>query len=564
MNTLAVLTFHAKQPGLSPLALSGTLVSDSAGITRLANKIDGSVQVRRPAMRVDSTCTVSQVAGVPFTVPVLLDYAADMSAFEFTMNWNPAILQLQQVDLGGFLLSTGRTFGGIVQSGGPGTLTYGAYTVGATPAGPSGSGVLAILTFMPLAPGNTVLDLQASTVSNTVGDSFTTLRTDGCVQVVNPAAEVELVKTVGTVPGVCATTDEIMLPPGGGTAYYCYTITNNGNVALTEHDLVDSELGVILDALQYNLAAGASVNTVAAGLTVSATITQTTINTATWTASAPDLSTQLGQNVSAEDTDSAEAFVVAPEVELVKTVGTQPGVCATTDEITLTAAGTVYYCYTITNNGNVALTEHDLVDSELGAILDGFQYNLAAGASVNTVAAGLTVSATITQTTINTATLTASAPDLSALLGEDVRAEDTASAAVTEAATAVTLSGFVAGSKSSTGLPLAALMLALLAPAIAVGAKTVLDPPAHPLVLAPCSNEHSPPAGHPGRGRVSRVWPPCMGTFRWGAPSRLLVSSSRTPPSPSIAVHPSGATAQQGSYAGEHCNESLLILSLSR
>jgi hypothetical protein len=351
MNTLAVLTFHAKQAGFTPLTLSGTLVSDTAGITRLANKIDGSVLVKRPAMRVDSTCTVSQVAGVPFTVPVLIDYAADMSAFEFTMNWNPAILQLQQVDLGGFLLSTGRTFGGIVQSGGPGALTYGAYTVGATPAGPSGSGVLAILTFMPLAAGNTVLDLEASTVSNTIGGSFTTLRTDGCVQVVNPAAAVELAKTVGTVPGVCATTDEITLPSSGGTVYYCYTITNNGNVALTEHDLVDSELGAILDGLQYNLAAGASVNTVAAGLTVSATITQTTVNTATWTASAPDLSTQLGQNVSAVDTDSAVVTVEIP--------------------------------------------------------------------------------------------------------------------------TAVELSDFGAGSKSTTGVPLAAMMLALLAPAIAVGAKTL-------------------------------------------------------------------------------------------
>lgn len=193
-NTLAVLTFHAKQAGVSPLALSATLVSDSAGVTRLANKSNGSVQVKQPVMRVDTDCGIEQVVGVPFPVPVRIDYAADMSAFQFTMDWDPALLQLQKVDLGAFLQSTGRTFGGIVRSDGAGSLTYGAYTVGAVPAGPSGSdGVLAVLTFMPLAPGTTILDLVTSSVSNTAGDSFETLRVDGCARVVSaPPTAVEL------------------------------------------------------------------------------------------------------------------------------------------------------------------------------------------------------------------------------------------------------------------------------------------------------------------------------------------------------------------------------------
>ncbi len=54
-----------------------------------------------------------------------------------------------------------------------------------------------------------------------------------------------LTKTVGTVPGVCATTDDITV--GGGTdVYYCYAVANTGNLTLNLHDLADTELGTIV------------------------------------------------------------------------------------------------------------------------------------------------------------------------------------------------------------------------------------------------------------------------------------------------------------------------------
>lgn len=96
-----------------------------------------------------------------------------------------------------------------------------------------------------------------------------------------------------------------------------------------------------------------------------------------------------------------------PGISLVKTVGTTPGVCASTTDITVDAGTVVYYCYEVTNTGNITLTLHDLDDSALGELMNGLGYALAPGASVDTVAAGLTVSATITTTTVNTATWTA-------------------------------------------------------------------------------------------------------------------------------------------------------------
>jgi len=96
---------------------------------------------------------------------------------------------------------------------------------------------------------------------------------------------------------------------------------------------------------------------------------------------------------------------LVPSITMTKTVGTDPGTCATTDAISVDAAAgpaEVVYCYTVTNTGNVTLGLHDLDDSELGQLLEGFAYDLAPEASVF-----LTQTATLTQTTVNTATWTA-------------------------------------------------------------------------------------------------------------------------------------------------------------
>jgi subtilisin-like proprotein convertase family protein len=96
-------------------------------------------------------------------------------------------------------------------------------------------------------------------------------------------ASIELTKTVGLNPAECATSDEITVDRGE-EVYYCYEVTNTGDVPLSLHDLVDDQLGTIFTGLAYNLLPGESVNTVSAGLTISQTIHFTTTNTAEWTA----------------------------------------------------------------------------------------------------------------------------------------------------------------------------------------------------------------------------------------------------------------------------------------
>jgi hypothetical protein len=210
-------------------------------------------------------------------------------------------------------------------------------------------------------------------------------------------AEIEIVKTVGTVDGVCATTSEIDVAVGT-TVYYCYTVTNTGDVTLNLHDLDDDVLGTIFSGLNYVLTPGSSVNTVAAGLSIPYVADASVTNTATWTAY-----NQGGPSVTA----TATATVNVANIALVKTVGTTPGVCALTTSIDVPAGTQVFYCYTVINTGDVTLNLHNLVDDKLGPIFIALPYALAPGASVNTVAAGLTLSAIIDSTTINVATWTA-------------------------------------------------------------------------------------------------------------------------------------------------------------
>ncbi|HNB52793.1 MAG TPA: hypothetical protein PK530_12665, partial [Anaerolineales bacterium] len=110
-------------------------------------------------------------------------------------------------------------------------------------------------------------------------------------------AAIDFRKTVGVDPGECASTQYIITYDGSVT--YCYQVTNTGPITLTVHDLTDSELGSILSSFAYTLTPGASYY-----FTQTVVITQNTVNTATWTASNPDLAEI------ASDTDAATVYLL--------------------------------------------------------------------------------------------------------------------------------------------------------------------------------------------------------------------------------------------------------------
>jgi hypothetical protein len=115
-----------------------------------------------------------------------------------------------------------------------------------------------------------------------------------------PVSSIVFTKTVGTDPNACAPTSAISV--GSGTdVYYCFNVENDGNVILSLHDLVDSEIGTVLDDFAFALTPGSSVS-----LTSTVNITQTTVNTATWTAF------NAGPTDTAVYTDTATVTVTPP------------------------------------------------------------------------------------------------------------------------------------------------------------------------------------------------------------------------------------------------------------
>ncbi len=77
--------------------------------------------------------------------------------------------------------------------------------------------------------------------------------------------------------------------------YYCYQVENTGNVPFDYHDLVDTQLGTILDGSALR---PGSRRTPSAGDCVGNAFPATTVNTATWTA----YTTVGGPATSATDT----------------------------------------------------------------------------------------------------------------------------------------------------------------------------------------------------------------------------------------------------------------------
>jgi choice-of-anchor B domain-containing protein len=207
------------------------------------------------------------------------------------------------------------------------------------------------------------------------------------VMVVNPAIELEM--TVGLDTDNCAAEASLRVPAGSAVVY-CYMVTNNGDVTLALHDLMDSELGALLDDYNFELLPGASTY-----YTATAVINENTVNTATWTAFVNDM-------ITAEASDSAAVTVGELSIELNTTVGTNSNACATTDNIEVLPGTEVTYCFQVTNNGELTLMVHDLLDSEIGVILNGHAFELVPGA-----AGYITATATIQTNAINNATWTA-------------------------------------------------------------------------------------------------------------------------------------------------------------
>jgi len=163
--------------------------------------------------------------GATFTVDVMIDDVVDLGAFEFSIGFDPAVVNVDSVAIGPFLGSTGRT---VVElpvdiDNVNGILSYGAFTFGDF-AGPDGSGLLATVTLHALdldEQAASVLDLYDTQVTDTAGVPITPItEADGNVTVLTYAVDLS-----GDTYG-------FGFAPGD-TVSHSFTVTNSGGISDT-------------------------------------------------------------------------------------------------------------------------------------------------------------------------------------------------------------------------------------------------------------------------------------------------------------------------------------------
>ncbi|MGB4847852.1 MAG: hypothetical protein WBP41_08035 [Saprospiraceae bacterium] len=236
--------------------------------------------------------------------------------------------------------------------------------------------------------------------------------TDDDTQPLDPQASITLIKT-GTLN--LAVVPPNGIPNAGDQITYTFTVMNTGNVTLT-NVIVTDPLVTIIGSPIASLAPGGSDNT-----TFSATYTlqQAEINAGTFTNIATVTGTPpTGTNVTDTD-DDTKPLNAHPSIELLKTgtlnndVAAPSGISNAGDQIT--------YVFTVTNMGNVTLTNVTITDPKV-TIVGGPIATLSPGAMDN-----ITFSATYTLlqedidafTFVNLATATGTPPT-----GPDVNDSD--------------------------------------------------------------------------------------------------------------------------------------------
>ncbi|MFZ5817817.1 MAG: hypothetical protein ACOY93_21400 [Bacillota bacterium] len=224
--------------------------------------------------------------------------------------------------------------------------------------------------FPQLAPGAPdQTETNTLTVDVMYGNETNESKSDQAT-VINRAPVVEkeftLTKRVNSVNDP-ATAQESITLENGGTAWYFYTVTNTGNVALSITDALDDILGPLTFS-PATLAPGESATAVQSKAfepLAPGSGSAIEVNTATVTVQFPDRTT-------ATRTDQAEvvnqAVPANPDFTLTKRVSTANDPATGVSSITLTGGGTAYYFYTITNTGNVPLTITEASDDILGSL----------------------------------------------------------------------------------------------------------------------------------------------------------------------------------------------------
>jgi len=137
-------------------------------------------------VRMEAPSTEIVANGSPFTVSVVVQDVTNLGAFEFDLTYDSAILTSAGIEEGVFLGSSGRQVQCLPSRTQAGLVGLTCVTLGATPDGPNGSGVLASITFQPIAPGSSTLHLTRLTLTDPPAQPIAAQAKDATITVSGP------------------------------------------------------------------------------------------------------------------------------------------------------------------------------------------------------------------------------------------------------------------------------------------------------------------------------------------------------------------------------------------
>jgi LPXTG-site transpeptidase (sortase) family protein len=247
----------------------------------------------------------------------------------------------------------------------------------------------------------TQADIDAGTFTNTATVSSESptgsiIRDDDDdTQTFAPRPAIELVKT-GTL------NDDVVLPAGqvneGDTITYTFTMTNTGNVTLSDITITDAIPGVTILGGPITLEPGDSDAVTFTGLY---TLTQVDVDAGTFTNTATVSGTDPNDTEVTDDDDDTQTWDAEPSITLVKTGTLNDGVVAPTGVVNI--GDTITYTFTVTNTGNVTLSDITITDAIPGVVISGGPITLAPGEVDSSTFTGVF---TMTQSVVDALTFT--------------------------------------------------------------------------------------------------------------------------------------------------------------
>ncbi len=474
-------TFTVKNTG--NVSLSGATIGDSANFSGLSalscnnSETNGSIAL---AVGASETCTATEsvsqaqidagtslvdtasvTAATPASDTAQTSVSATSSQVTVTISQNPSLKVLKTASVSS-VSAAGATFTYTFAVKNSGNVTESAIGITDTQTAPSVAANLGTITCPQpsLAPGGTEncsatytvsqADMNSGSISDTAkatgtapNGSTTTSPGAGATVAATQAGSILVVK-VSSVSSVSAP----------GTVTYTFTVTNNGNVDLSNGDITDNANFTGLSALSCNnsetngsiiLGVGDSETCTATESVSQAQIDAGTslVDTASATASTPSTDTSQ-PSVSGSSSQVTVTITQTPSLKVTKSASVS----------SVSAAGQTFtYTFAVTNNGNVTESNIGIADTQTGASVAANlgpitcpQPSLAPGASENCSATYTVSQADMDYGSINdTAKATGTAPNGSTTTstgsGATVTATQTGGISITKSASAGSVSG---------------------------------------------------------------------------------------------------------------------------